>query len=359
MHVAGGTGDISGSVRDPLPVRKGSRKLAEALGPGETSYTKYDRAVRDAAIDWLAKSGRIPSPEGWTLKVSFVAPHFPLVAPTEWYDRYAGCDLMPRRPAPDSVVQHPWLAAMRACYAYDNFSDDRRRLALQSYYALVSFLDDNIGQVLRALEESGQAEQTDILYLSDHGDNLGERGLWGKSTFFEDSAGIPMILSVAGQTTGRVCRTPVSLLDIYPTALEAAGLSGLPAGANSQSLFQIAAANDDPDRPVFGEYHAAGAMTGAFMLRQGRFKLIRYQGLLSQLFDLKVDPYEETDLACEAAMTEELQRLESVLDSFVDSGLADLSVRQSQDRLITRHGGRDVVLGDGGFTATPVPVAAD
>ncbi|NJO71414.1 MAG: sulfatase-like hydrolase/transferase, partial [Oscillatoriales cyanobacterium RM1_1_9] len=104
------------------------------------------------------------------------------------------------------------------------------RRAVAGYYGLVSFLDDNVGRILAALERSGLAGATRVVMTSDHGDNLGARGLWGKSTMYEEAVGIPLIMAGAGVPSGHVCPTPVSLLDVFPTVLDGVGLPPDPPG---------------------------------------------------------------------------------------------------------------------------------
>ncbi len=356
MHVVDGVGDVLGAVREPLPERKKARNMAEKIGPGETSYTRYDRDVRDAAVRWLEnKAARDDRP--WTLMVSFVAPHFPLIAPEKFYDLYRHSGLMPSKPAGDPASEHPWLAAFRRCFVFDNFTEERTAVALASYFGLVSFLDDNVGQVLGALERSGLAATTRVLYTSDHGDNMGERDLWGKSTFYEESAGIPLILAGPGVPEGHRCRTPASLYDVYPTVLHSAGLEdGEPTREKpGRSLLSLATADDDPERPVFAEYHAAGADTGVFMLRRGRYKYIHYVGMPPQLFDLETDPGELSDLAGDPAHADRLAELERELRAIADPEAVDRLARGDQAALVERHGGRDAVVRRGSFGATPPP----
>ncbi|MEQ9329553.1 MAG: sulfatase-like hydrolase/transferase [Rhodospirillales bacterium] len=357
MHVENGRGDVAGSIREPLPVRHQSRKLAERLGPGETNYTRYDEAVRDAACDWLRNEAG--QHDGWLLFVSFVAPHFPLVAPPQFYDLYSGEDLAPGQPVPDSAACHPWLSAMRKSYVYDNFNDARRCEALRSYYGLVSFLDSNIGQVLDALEGSGAAPATEILYFSDHGDNLGERGMWGKSTFYEESVGIPLIHAApqSRSVAGTVCHTPVSLTDIYPTVLSIAG--GVTAGEeHRQTLMDIAASADDRDRVVLSQYHAAGSPTAGFMLRQGDLKYCHYVGYEPQLFNLKSDPRESVNLASQPGYARQVEAFEARLSELLGKSPAEIDrqAKAAQALLVERHGGADAVLSGPILTATSTPV---
>ena len=107
------------------------------------------------------------------------------------------------------------------------------RRAVTAYFGLVSFLDHNIGRVLAALEEAGLMDDTRIVYSSDHGDNLGARGMWGKSTMFEESAGIPMIVAGEGVPAGQVSDVPVTLVDLYQTILQGVGAQPHPDGVRT------------------------------------------------------------------------------------------------------------------------------
>ena len=146
MHVVNGTGDVLGCVREPLPKRWKSLSMAEKIGPGETDYNIYDRQVATEAIEWLATDGKQKKP--WVLFVSMVAPHFPLIAPQEFYDLYDKLGLMPTKPR--ESPEHPWHHAMRNCQIMDNFTSERTRVALASYYGLVTFIDDLIGKDFRS-----------------------------------------------------------------------------------------------------------------------------------------------------------------------------------------------------------------
>ncbi|VCU68928.1 Choline-sulfatase [Pigmentiphaga humi] len=353
MHVVDGVGDVLGSVRDPLPVRTKSKAVATEIGPGESSYTEYDRRVTDAACGWLKNRGR-GGP--WTLFVGWVAPHFPLIAPRAFYDLYDPASIpLPKASAPEAWPAHPWLDALRECFITDRFhTDETRRIALASYLGLVSFMDDHVGRVLAALDHSGAAADTLVIYASDHGDNMGARGLWGKSTMYEESAGIPMILS-GGGIPSATATTPVSLVDVYPTLLHAYGLASRP-GLRGASLIGTARdAPRDTRRAAFAEYHAAGAASAAFMIRQDRYKYVHYVGMPPQLFDLAADPEELDDLAGRPEHASVLQALHGELLRQVDPVEVDRRARAQQQALVARHGGRDAVVGRGGFGATPPP----
>src|SRR4030095_10186195 len=136
--------------------------------------------------------------------------------------------------------------------------------AIAGYSGLVSALDENVGAVLHALSDTGLEGQTRVLYTSDHGDNAGARGLWGKSTFYEESAGVPLIIAGPGVPSGRVVSTPVSHIDCAPTILVATGLPERVGGQPlpGASLFAVAD-GVTPARLVISEYHAIGSTAGA------------------------------------------------------------------------------------------------
>lgn len=354
MHLVEGVGDVLGCVREPLPRRWKSRAMAEKIGPGETGYTAYDRDITSAAVDWLETDGREPDDgKPWTLFVSMATPHFPLVAPDEYYRMYANSGLMPQKPADNP--EHPWLTEFRRCFVYDNFTEEKTRIALASYYGLVSFLDANIGRVLDCLDATGLSETTRVIYLSDHGDNIGERGLWGKSNLYEESVGVPAILAGPGIPENHVCHTPVNLTDIYPTVMDCARIDADGDCRPGCSLIAIANEPGDPERIVFSEYHAAGACSGAFMIRKGRWKYIHYVGLPPQLFDLESDPEEHNDLGTDGAHARLRDELEAVLRSICDPEEVDRRAKADQRAIVDKHGGVETVIERGGFGATPPP----
>jgi choline-sulfatase len=361
MHVAGGHGMVWGSIRDPyIERRSGPRMLGEHIGRGESSYTRYDRAVTDRAVQWLHEAGRQPR-DAFVLFVGLVAPHFPLVAPPAFYDLYADRDLpAPKLHPSRGQALHPWVQAYADFESNEErFRDSQeRRSAVAAYFGLCSFLDHNVGRLLDALQASGLARDTLVVYTSDHGDNLGARGLWGKSTLYEESVRVPMIAAGPGLQRGGVCATPVDLLDLFPTILQGAGVDPAPHmdGRPGRSLQQIAAATVDADRPIFSEYHAVGSNTAAFMLRRGRWKYLHYVRFPPELFDLEADPEELNDLAADPAHAGVLQEMETSLRRICgDPQAVDALAKADQRAMIERYGGVEAASRMGLGGATPAP----
>ncbi|WP_421907526.1 sulfatase-like hydrolase/transferase [Mameliella sp.] len=360
MHALNGTGDIFGAIRQsaPLPVRHGVRQVAEQVGTGESDYTRYDRSILAETLAWLRDTAPgLQQP--WVLFVSFVCPHFPLIAPEEFAALYDPETLdLPKACRPEDWPDHPWFDAFRASYITDSFFDDAlRRRATAAYFGLCSFVDSLVGQVVDAVEASTFGARTRLIYTSDHGDNLGVRGLWQKSNFYQESAHVPMIAAGPEVPAGKVCTTPVSLVDFHPTALHATGVGGAASQVNpdARSLFAIAVEPDDPARTVFGEYHAAGAVTGVYMLRQGPWKYIHYANMPAQLFNLDDDPEEMDDLAGTAGAWQVQSRFEAVLRARLDPEAVDARIKALQRKIVERHGGPEAILSQGSMGASPPP----
>jgi choline-sulfatase len=356
MHIIDGIGDVKGFVRDDIPMRKGGEKMAKYAGPGESTYTVYDRDIAARAQIWLHEQATRDDGKPWVLFVSFVAPHFPLIAPPEWYYRYAKMDLpMPKQYAKHERPRHPYVDEYARVVDYDphfETEDDVKR-ALAGYSGLVSSMDENVGKVLRALDDAGLGATTRVIYTSDHGDNAGARGLWGKSTLYEESAGVPMIVAGPGVPAGGVVDDPVSHIDCAPAILAAAGvppIEPLP----GRSLFEIAN-GAVPDRPVLSEYHAIGSSGGAFMLRHGRYKYCHYVHAPPQLFDLEADPEELVDLAADGRHAHTVAECEAHLRRVLDPEAVDARAKARQASLLAEFGGREKALARGDLGFTPAP----
>jgi len=360
MHLHDGIGQVWGSIRDPLPEGPAPR-MFHKIGAGVSNYNLFDRQCADKACVWLMQREKEKNQDRpWMLFVGFAAPHFPLVVPTKYMDRYPPNCLPPRKLHPrHGYLHHPWILAQERFMSQEGlFADENeRQLARRAYFGLCSFMDSQIGMILDALEDCGLAETTRVIYTSDHGDNLGARGLWGKSNLYEESTKIPMILAGPQVTAGKVCRTPVSLIDFYPTILQGLGipLQDEERRLPGRSLFEWADAPEELERSVLSEYHAVGSVSGAYMLRKGCFKYHYYVGLPPELFDLENDPEETIDLAAAARYAPILKDMEKELRQYLDPEAVDTQAKADQAALVNRFGGRDKAFRMGAKGATPVP----
>jgi choline-sulfatase len=357
MHVVDGKGDLLALIRDETAEpRKGARKMAAGAGPGESDYTRYDRDITAAAQIFLRTQAKGEKP--WCLFVSLVTPHFPLTAPPEHFYRYPPEVVgVPKLYAQQDRPTHPAITDYATTIPYDagvpDLATAQRMMA--GYYGLVSFMDEQVGKILDCLADCGLAEGTRVLYASDHGDNVGARGLWGKSVMYEESVGVPMILAGAGMAAGRVVGTPVCLTDVAATVLDALCVAEAPP-PGSTSLFAIAA-GAEADRTVLSEYHASGSREAAFMLRDGPFKYVRYASYPPQLFDLGADPEELLDLATDPANALLIGRMEILLRERLgdDPAEIDRRVKAHQASILAAHGGAAVVRGRGDLPYSPPP----
>jgi choline-sulfatase len=360
MHLADGDGDVVGLIRDELIVRKGAAALGPEAGPGESDYTRYDRSIAENACRWLENEAPKITDKPWVLYVGFVCPHPPLIAPPEFFDLYKDLDIpMPDMYAEHERPRHPYLDFMRKGRPYDaGFTGPGMvKRALAAYMGSVSYLDSNIGKVLDSMASAGLSGSTRVIYSSDHGDNLGVRGLWAKNTLYEESAGVPMIVAGPDIPAGRVVTDPVSLVDVFPTVLECVGMDAdntdpdLP-GA---SLLAGAAKGAMPERTVLSEYHATSSPSGSFMIRHGRFKYIHYVGYSPMLFDMENDPHERRDLAADPEYRADLAACDAKLRELLDPNAVDALARSDQSALISKLGGKDAVLGRGAIRHSPPP----
>jgi choline-sulfatase len=360
MHVVEGKGDLIGLLRDPLAPRGHARKLAATAGPGESTYTFYDREIAARAQVWLHEQARKHHDKPWVLFVSFVAPHFPLTAPPDHYYRYLNRDdlPMPKLHHRPDARDHPYLRDYGATIDYGAwFEDDAHvKRAIAAYYGLCSFLDEQIGKVLRALTDAGLADCTRVVYTSDHGDNLGARGVWGKSTMYEESAGCPLIVAGEGLPTGKVVNTPVSHVDIFPFVLDAAGEAANEVAPDRPGVsLERLARGEVPDRKVLIEYHATGSSAGAFCIRNGDFKYVYYCAYPPELYDLRQDPEELKNLAANHEFAAKLAECDRALREICDPDAVERRAKARQAEIIARHGGREAIIERGDFGNTPAP----
>lgn len=361
MHVIDGKGDLMGLVREDMPERKGAYKMAGMAGPGESIYTRYDRDIAERAQVWLREEAPRHRDKPWVLFVSFVSPHFPLTAPSEYFYRYFLDPKLPwpKQYAPSQRPQHPYLKEYGSVFAYDKYfdSDDKIRRALAGYYGLCSFLDEQIGKVLAALQDTGLSSGTRVLYTSDHGDNLGARGVWGKSTMYEETAAVPLIVAGEGVPSGRVVGEHASHVDVYPFIFESVGEAQALEQEKDLPGVSLAAlaAGERPRRTVISEYHGMGSSGAVFMVRFGPYKYVHYVHCPPQLFDLARDPQELNDVAGDPAYRPMLEEGRARLRAILDPEKVDAQVKARQRELLALNGGREAVIarGDLGFSVPP------
>ena len=354
LYIRNGMGWIKGLLRDHEAVLDCSGYAAE-IGPGDSSYTQYDLGVTREACGWLNNTKKMDGDKPWALFVSWLRPHYPLTCPQKFYDLYPLDDLDDTRfTEAQQRPKHPVLQAIRRNFDYDSyFTAETRQVARASYYGLCSFLDHQVGQVLAALEASGQADDTLIIYTSDHGDHNGDRCLWTKMTLYDESAAVPMIIAGRGIPEGKAVSSLASLVDIYPTILSTVGADD--DGKDRPGVaMQTLAHNDNFDRTIVSEYHDGGSPTGMFMLRNVRWKYNYYPGYAPELFDMLTDPDELIDLGESASHMNIRAQCHAQMQALVDPEAANELAFADQAERIEELGGVEAILNSDEFDFTPV-----
>ncbi len=355
LHVVEGIGDVLGCIRDDPPIRAKHGSL-ESAGPGDSTYLQYDARNGDAACRWLDEAANEGKP--WVLFLSLVCPHPPYIAPPELYNMYPHDEVvLPAQWRREEWPDHPTMESFRQFFDFSGGYDEAtlRRLAA-TYYAMCTYVDGQVGRVLDAVAANGFSTNTRIVYAADHGECLGARGILGKFTMYEESAAVPLILAGADIPQGKVCNTPVSLVDCFPSVLEAVGAEPAVADIDlpGESLWGIAQAADR-DRTVFSEYHAVGSRRGSYMLRDRRYKYIYHVEARPQLFDLSIDPQECNDLALKPEYAKLVDEWEQRLRQVLDPEAVDAQARHDQAAMVDKFGGAAAVRQRGTFENSPAP----
>jgi len=289
-----------GIGRHNMGVLKGApgpgRATIDKSGVGQSAYEVKDVDTTAATIDFF---DRHDNAHPFCVTVGLMLPHAPYVARKEDYEFYDGKVGPAEIPLPEE--EHPWLQWWREKHDIVEVPEDHAIRARTAYYALVTGMDRMIGKILDKLEEHGLLENTLIVYTSDHGDQIGERGLWWKHTFYEESVKVPLILCWPGQLPkGKRRDQIVNLVDLNATFLDALGAAPLP-NSSGQSFLNVAKDSAaDWQNVTYSEYCSDVTKWDGMrqrMLRQDNWKLIYYHGFQSQLFDLADDPQELNDLA--------------------------------------------------------------
>lgn len=281
--------------------------MDSVLGAGvaeATNQLDYDDEVGFQAVRALRDLARSADERPWMLTVSFTHPHDPYAMRQRYWDRYDhdAIDLPRVGRLPDEQLD-PHSRRLRHMSAMDavEITDDHVRNARHAYYAAISYIDDWVGTLVETLDTCGLADDTVIVFTADHGDLLGERGLWYKMCFFEGASHIPLVVAGPEIASGEA-PDHVSLLDLLPTFLDLAGIdrSELADGESIVPLLH----GERQNRSVVGEYLAEGAVAPILMIRRGDWKYVSCSADPPQLYDIADDPDELVNLAADPAHAE-------------------------------------------------------
>ena len=308
--------------------------LGSVTGAGVAEITnqlEYDDDVAHQAVQKLYDLSRTDD-RPWSLTVSFTHPHDPFVARRKYWDLYDGIsELDPPATIPYAEMDPHSQRLMDACdWQSLTITPDHIRRARQGYFANISYIDDKIGEILQTLEETRQ--EAIIVFVSDHGEMLGRRGLWFKMNFFEGAARVPMMIA-APTLAPQLVTTPVSTIDLLPTLCDLIGLdlTGIMPWTDGESLLPFTTGTERVS-PVAMEYAAEGSIAPMIALRRGAWKYIHCPVDPDQLYDLAADPEERMNLAADPRCAEVLAWFTEQRDARWNLPAYDAEVRASQAR---------------------------
>ncbi|MCR4264720.1 choline-sulfatase [Nitratireductor sp. ZSWI3] len=315
--------------------------LGSVTGAGVAEITnqmEFDDEVCFHGVQKLYQFSRLSEEaerRPWSLTVSFTHPHDPYVARRRYWDLYEDCaQLEPKTgfiPYENQDAHSQRLYKASDYEAFDIKPQDVRR-ARRGYFANISYLDDKIGELIDTLRRTRMLDDTIIVFCSDHGDMLGERGLWFKMSFFEGSSRVPLMIAGPGVAPG-LYRTPVSNLDVLPTLCDLAGIdmSAITPWTDGTSLMPLMR-GEERSEPVLMEYAAEGSYAPMVAIREGRWKFVHCELDPPQLFDLQSDPSETTNLATDPAHRGIVADFIAKVRSRWNMARFDEQVRESQAR---------------------------
>ena len=266
-----------------------------------TNQMDFDEEVGFAAKQKIYDIARDGDGRPFCMIVSMTHPHDPFTMADPYWSRYTDAEIDMPRVSAEVSAGDPHAARLRHMCGQDlqTVTAENARAARHAYYAAISYFDDHVGVLLGALGEAGLAENTIVIVLSDHGEMLGERGMWFKMSFHEGAARIPLIVHAPGRFAAHRVAAAVSLVDILPTLAAIAGGGQEPDYATAhdgRSLLPYCQGHDDAGF-VFGEYCAEGVTAPMVMIRRGSLKFIHCPGDPDQLYDLAADPDELVNIA--------------------------------------------------------------
>ncbi len=313
----------------------------EAGCAASTFQIEYDEEVAFFSRRKLAEYAQDPD-NPFCLVASFIHPHDPYVATPKWWSLYEGVSIDLPHFNPSLEEQDPFSRRIMTGIEASQkvITEETVKNARRGYYANVSYVDSQVGMIVRTLEETRQLDKTIIIVTSDHGEMLGERGLWYKMNFFENSARVPLLMAgpdLAQREIDSIC----SLVDMLPTLLDVGVDSGLtrPELAHpidGRSLLHLAAGGPEDEGKAIGEYCAELTPWPVFMIRQGEYKYIHSEVDPPLLFNLAQDPLETVNLASDITCRNVLQNFQDEVQSRwqADRIRDDVIAKQKQRRAL-------------------------
>ena len=315
--------------------------LGSVTGAGvaaTSNQLEFDDEVAYHAKLKLHQLARREVDQPFCLTVSFTHPHDPYVTRQKYWDLYEEQDIPAVKvPCIEPEQQDPHSKRLYDAVGFDSFDIDQYHInnARRAYCGNISYLDEKIGEILDTLEECQLADDTIIVFTADHGDMMGERGLWYKMSFFEGSMRVPMMFHAPHRFSANSIKQPVSVLDLAPTLINFAGgnEADQSIALDGRSLVKFIEGESTPNYPVLGEYVGEGSIDPMMMIRQDQWKFNYCEVDPPQLFNLENDPLELVNLA-------EGEAHQTLVKQFTEQVLARWDVAQFRQDVRTSQSNR-------------------
>ncbi len=353
---------LDGAYRTDKPahiVNSGSRTdevLEEGLENGEQideiGLYDHDRQVTDWAVEYLSE--KTPESEPWALLVGLLFPHWPFRVPEKYFNMYPIDEIEipdswnePRENQHPATVHHrnqkilghiseaiaschPNLSEKLKKQGIDKISEIDLKTAIAAYFGMITCMDHMIGEMLDTLEKQGILDNTYIIYTSDHGESLGEHGLFYKQSPYEGSAGVPLIVAGPDIKKGQIINQPVSLVDMYPTIMDMANLK-CEEDRKGYSWMPLLKGEEQKERPgfIYCDYYSSNYKNSWHLLAGSKYKYTYYVDYRPSLFDMEKDPNEMNDLATNPEYQNILEDFEKELRKIVNP--------EKEDRISKEH----------------------
>ena len=323
--------EIGGNMNTHLKTGTGTRRRADNLKPqhkissrfndfhtGDSKILRHDRAVTSGTVEFLKK--RHAGDKPFFLMAGYLAPHFPLIVPEEYWEPYKGKVPMPRIPEGHLESLPLNYKHLRIAFNVEDVPEDIVQKGRELYYGLTQWVDEEIGKVLKALENSEAADNTVVIYTTDHGENMGEHGLWWKNCLYDHASRVPLIVSWPARWRGGQRRTEAcSLVDLVQTIGELGGAE-CPTDWNGDSMLPWL----DDSRTAWkdlavSEYYGHNIASGFAMIRMDRYKYVYHtppdedHRAERELYNLLEDPGEFNNLATQRAHQERIKEMHAAL----------------------------------------------
>jgi choline-sulfatase len=331
--------DITSLFRRPVGYRMGEREGVRGRTRQERHYR--DKPLFDRAEDFLRR--RAPAlGRPFVLYAGPLMPHPGFVSLDEHYNYYYPNRVdMPVIPDGHLEDLHLMFQELRHFKRVATpIPEDRVRAARAGYYGMITELDEYVGNIRQALEETGQLENTIFVYSSDHGESLGEHGLWYKNNLFDVAARVPLVMAGPGIPRGARVDTPVGLVDLVRTFLEWGGAQAHRQLRGHSLMPLMQGRQGDHPGFAFSESHSEGNCTGSFMIRKGDWKYLHFSWHDDLLFNLRDDPGEFVNRIDDPGTASIREELKAILHGQVDPEEVTLRAFRTQDRMLAGMGER-------------------